>query len=64
MDEALQAISTVGFPIFVAVVMIFRQESVIKELKKSVDLLTIVVASSSGLKLDEIKRNYGKNGKE
>jgi hypothetical protein len=62
MESALSAISTVGFPIFIAVYVLFRQEGVIKELRKSVDLLTIVVANSSGLSLDKIKKDYGKNG--
>lgn len=64
MDEALQAISTVGFPIFIAVVFVFRQEKVIKELKKSVDLLTIVVASFGGIDLEKVKRDFGKNGQQ
>lgn len=62
MEEALSAVSTVGFPIVVALYVLIRQEGVMKELKKSVDLLTIVVANSSGLSLDKIKKDYGKNG--
>lgn len=62
MEEVISAASTVGFPIVVAFYVLVRQEGVMKELKKSVDLLTIVVAQSSGLKLEEIKKDYGKNG--
>lgn len=62
MEEALSAVSTVGFPIVVALYVLIRQEGVMKELKKSVDLLTIVVANSSGLSLEKIKKDYGKNG--
>jgi hypothetical protein len=62
MEEAPSAVSTVGFPIVVALYVLIRQEGVMKELKKSVDLLTIVVANSSGLSLDKIKKDYGKNG--
>lgn len=62
MEEALSAVSTVGFPIVVALYVLIRQEGVMKELKKSVDLLTIVVANISGLSLDKIKKDYGKNG--
>ena len=62
MEEALSAVSTVGFPIVVALYVLIRQEGVMRELKKSVDLLTIVVANSSGLSLDTIKKDYGKNG--
>ena len=62
MEEALSAVSTVGFPIVVALYVLIRQEGVMRELKKSVDLLTIVVANSSGLSLDKIKKDYGKNG--
>lgn len=61
MEEALSAVSTVGFPIVVALYVLIRQEGVMKELKKSVDLLTIVVANISGLSLDKIKKDYGKN---
>jgi len=61
-EEALSAVSTVGFPIVVALYVLIRQEGVMKELKKSVDLLTIVVANISGLSLDKIKKDYGKNG--
>jgi len=62
MEEAISAVSTVGFPIVVALYVLVRQEGVIKELKKSVDLLTIVVAQSSGLDVAKIKKDYGKNG--
>lgn len=62
MEEAISAVSTVGFPIVVALYVLVRQEGVIKELKKSVDLLTIVIAQSSGLDVAKIKKDYGKNG--
>lgn len=62
MEELAKFVSTVGFPIVVALYVLVRQEGVMKELKKSVDLLTIVVANISGLSLDKIKKDYGKNG--
>lgn len=62
MEELAKFVSTVGFPIVVALYVLVRQEGVMKELKKSVDLLTIVVANISGLSLDKIKKDYGKSG--
>jgi len=53
-----QWIAQFGFAAVVAMYVLMRLEPTIKELDKTVRLLTIVVAKSSGLDVHEIERQY------
>lgn len=54
-----QFISTVGFPVFVAVYLLVRLEPTIRELQKTMMVLTVVVAKSNGVDYEEAKRMAG-----
>lgn len=55
MEEILKLAANYGFPMVVAGYLLVRLESVIKELQKSINSLTIVVARQSGMNIEEIK---------
>lgn len=48
MEEMLAAFGNYGFPMVVAAYLLVRMEPLIRELQKSVALLTVVVARSIG----------------
>lgn len=54
-----QWLANFGFAAIVAFYVLARLEPSIKELTKTVTLLSIIVAKSSGLDYDQIKREYG-----
>ncbi|OPX90225.1 MAG: YvrJ protein family protein [Pelotomaculum sp. PtaB.Bin104] len=56
MEETLKLAANYGFPMVVAGYLLIRLEPVIKDLQKSINSLTIVVARQSGLELDEISK--------
>lgn len=56
MEEIFKIAGNYGFPMVVAGYLLIRLEPVIKDLQKSINSLTIVVARQSGLELDEISK--------
>lgn len=59
MEQWGQFISSVGFPVFVAVYLLLRLEPTIRDLQKTIMVLTVVVAKSSGVDYEEAKRMAG-----
>ncbi|WP_066633909.1 YvrJ family protein [Desulfolucanica intricata] len=49
MEEVVQLAANYGFPMVVAGYLLVRLEPVIKDLQKSISLLTIVVARQGGV---------------
>ncbi len=62
-DAIAKFISTVGFPIFVAVYVLTRLEPTINKLNDTVQVLTIITAKQSGVDYDEVLRKYKIGGK-
>ncbi|OPX90708.1 MAG: YvrJ protein family protein [Pelotomaculum sp. PtaB.Bin104] len=56
MEEIIKLAGNYGFPMVVAGYLLIRLEPVIKDLQKSINSLTIVVARQSGLEMEEINR--------
>lgn len=56
MEELIKLAGNYGFPMVVAGYLLIRLEPVIKDLQKSINSLTIVVARQSGLEMEEISR--------
>ncbi|OPX87316.1 MAG: YvrJ protein family protein [Pelotomaculum sp. PtaB.Bin104] len=56
MEETLKLAANYGFPMVVAGYLLIRLEPIIKDLQKSINSLTIVVARQSGLEMDEVSR--------
>ncbi|OPX90869.1 MAG: YvrJ protein family protein [Pelotomaculum sp. PtaB.Bin104] len=56
MEEIIKLAGNYGFPMVVAGYLLIRLEPVIKDLQKSINSLTIVVARQSGLEMEEISR--------
>ena len=54
-------ISNVGFPVFVAVYLLVRLEPTMRDLQKTVTVLTIVVAKSNGVDYEEGSRMVRNN---
>ena len=59
MEELLRLASTYGFPMVVAFYLLIRLEPLIRELKESVSLLTVVVARQGGVDIEEARRIVG-----
>ena len=55
-----QWISSYGFPSAIAIYLLIRIEPAIKELTKTVTLLSVVVAKTNGIDYDQVKRDYQK----
>lgn len=64
LDQVGKFIGTVGFPVFVAIYVLLRLEPTIKELRKTVMILTVVVARGTGISYEDAKRFIGENGGE
>ncbi|TEB05652.1 YvrJ protein family protein [Pelotomaculum schinkii] len=54
MEEIFKLAANYGFPMVVAGYLLIKIEPVIKDLQKSINSLTIVVARQSGLDAEEI----------
>jgi hypothetical protein len=54
MEEIFKLAANYGFPMVVAGYLLVRLEPVIKELQKSINSLTIVVARQGGMEIEEI----------
>lgn len=62
LNDAADFISRIGFPTFVALFLLFRTEPTIQRLSDNLRLLTIVIAETQGVSMEEVRRKYG-NGR-
>ena len=60
MGHVTTLVSTVGFPIFVAVYLLIRLEPTLRDLQRTIALLTLVVARCNGVDVDECRELVGK----
>ena len=58
MEEVLEGISTVGFPIFIAVYVLMRLEPTINKLNSTIARQTVLIAKLSGIDYNEAKKEY------
>ena len=58
MEEVLQGISTVGFPIFIAVYVLMRLEPTIDKLNSTIARQTVLIAKLSGMDYNEAMKEY------
>ncbi|WP_027717471.1 YvrJ family protein [Desulfovirgula thermocuniculi] len=56
MEDLFRLAANYGFPMVVAGYLLVRLEPLIKELQKSITLLTLVVARQSNLDVEDMKR--------
>ncbi len=56
MEEIMKLTSNYGFPMVVAGYLLVRLEPLIKELQKSITLLTIVVARQGGVDYEDARQ--------
>jgi hypothetical protein len=56
MEEIFKLAANYGFPMVVAGYLLIKIEPVMKDLQKSINSLTIVVARQSGLDTEEISK--------
>ena len=56
--DNLQWLGNFGFAAIVAMYVLVRLEPCIRELQKSVTLLTIVIAKTSGVDYEDIRRDF------
>ncbi|HPZ44441.1 MAG TPA: YvrJ family protein [Bacillota bacterium] len=56
MEELFRLAANYGFPMVVAGYLLIKIEPVMKDLQKSINSLTIVVARQSGLDAEEISK--------
>ncbi len=56
MEQAFQLIGNYGFPMVVAGYLLVRLEPVIKDLQKSITLLTLVVAKQSDIDIEQMRQ--------
>ena len=59
MEIALQAISTVGFPIFIAVYVLMRLEPTINKLNSTIMQQTLLIAKLRGIDYNEAMKEFG-----
>ena len=58
MEGALQAISTVGFPIFIAVYVLMRLEPTINKLNSTIMQQMLLIAKLSGIDYNEAMKEF------
>ncbi|WP_066633296.1 YvrJ family protein [Desulfolucanica intricata] len=56
MEEIMKLAANYGFPMVVAGYLLVRLEPLIKELQKSITLLTVVVARQGGVDYEDARR--------
>ena len=56
MEEVFKLAANYGFPMVVAGYLLIKIEPVMKDLQKSINSLTIVVARQSGMEAEEISK--------
>ena len=58
MEAWTQAISTVGFPIFIAVYVLMRLEPTINKLNSTIAQQTVMIAKLSGIDYNEAMKDF------
>ncbi len=58
MEAWTQAISTVGFPIFIAVYVLMRLEPTINKLNSTIAQQTVLIAKLSGIDYNEAMKDF------
>ena len=58
MKEVLEGISTVGFPIFIAIYVLMRLEPTINKLNSTIARQTVLIAKLSGIDYNEAMKEY------
>lgn len=58
MEAWIQAISTVGFPIFIAVYVLMRLEPTIDKLNSTIAQQTVLIAKLSGIDYNEAMKDF------
>jgi len=58
METVLQGISTVGFPIFIAVYVLMRLEPTINKLNSTIAQQTVLIAKLSGIDYNEAMKDF------
>ena len=58
MEAWTQAISTVGFPIFIAVYVLMRLEPTINKLNSTIAQQTVLIAKLSGIDYNEAMKEF------
>lgn len=58
MEVALQGISTVGFPIFIAVYVLVRLEPTINKLNSTIAQQTVLIAKLSGIDYNKAMKDF------
>jgi len=56
MEELMQLVSNYGFPMVVAGYLLVRLEPLIRNLDKSITLLTMVVAKQSNIDVEKVQQ--------
>jgi len=56
MEETLKLVANYGFPMVISLYVLVRLEPVIKDLQKSIMLLTIVVARQSDIDITQMQK--------
>jgi len=56
MEELMQLVSNYGFPMVVAGYLLVRLEPLIRDLEKSITLLTMVVAKQSSIDVEQVQQ--------
>ena len=63
MEEMLALAGNYGFPMVVAGYLLLRLEPTIRDLQKSINLLSLIIAKQTGVGMDELsdlmKKYYG-----
>lgn len=54
MEELFKLASNYGFPMVVAGYLLLRLEPTIRDLQRSINLLSLIIAKQSGIELDEL----------
>ncbi len=57
-NAAIQAISTVGFPIFIAAYVLMRLEPTINKLNSTIMQQTLLIAKLSGIDYNEAMKEF------
>jgi len=56
MEEIMQLVANYGFPMVVAGYLLVRLEPLIRNLEKSITLLTMVVAKQSNIDVEQVQQ--------
>jgi hypothetical protein len=59
MEEFAKLAANYGFPMVVAFYLLLRLEPLIRELQKTVNVLTVVVAKQGGVDIEEARKIAG-----